>query len=275
MRTHVNEIATQSATLGANRLPTSELWKNCPFFDLKCGTRDGFADFIDFTEGVTHATNVAAAASALPNGMCAFTGATAGSGIATLATIPTGVISLANATDNETTVLSLLGGKNQAGQLIFEAGKKVWFETRVKVSTIADSKFGVFVGMAEEALAVTVGILAAAGTLTDKDLVGFWRVEGDGDKLDLVFNTAGGGGITTLAADAVTLAADTWVKLMIYCDGTTVFFYADGVLLSSVALTATNFPNGEEMALYFAMTMAATEAGTVGIDWVKYAELRG
>jgi hypothetical protein len=119
-----------------------------------------------------------------------------------------------------------------------------------------------------------VGVIAAAGTLTDKDLVGFWRLEGDGDKLDLVHNTAGGGGISTLAADAVTLVADTWIKLGVYCDGTTVYFYANGVLVNSVALTATNFPDGEEMALYFAITMAASEAMTASIDWIKVAEQR-
>jgi hypothetical protein len=270
----IQDMGATTTLANASRMPTASLWANCPWDAINRGEVDGVTFWTDFVEGATQAANIAAAASVLPNGMAAFTGATAGSGIATLATTPYGVVQLQNATDNETTCLMALGGRNQAGNIVFEAGKRVWFETRVKTGNVTDSKYGFFIGFGEEALCATVAIVAAAGTLTDKDLIGFWRVEGDGDKLDLVHNTASGGGVTVLTADAVTVVADTWIDLGMYCDGTTVYFYANGVAVGSVALAAANVPDGEEVALYFAMTNAATEAATLSVDWIKVAEQR-
>lgn len=255
------------------RMPSAAIWEDCPWDEIQAGKCDGFALFEDFLGGFTQATNVAASASTLPSPWAAFTANDAGHTVDQEVDEPYGTVTLNMAADNLTTTLVGLG-KGNAGQLVLEAGKRAWFEARVKTSTITDSKNGLFVGLGEEGLAVTVGVIAAAGTLTDKDLVGFWRLEGDGDKFDVVYKTAGGNGTIVLEADAVTLVADTYVNVGIKCNGTTVYFYANNTLIDSVALDAADFPNGEELCVYIASTAAATEAGDHTVDWVKIAQER-
>lgn len=270
----------QTVSAAPSRMPTASLWKNCPWEEIASGRRDGIVMFDDFTGNFSQETNQAAGVSVttkksiVHGGWSAFTDNDAGNTVTQNASAPYGVVELNVAADNFQTTLAWGGNAAAAGQIVFEAGKKVWFETRVKINSVTDSKSGAFVGFGEEALCVATGILADAGTLTDKDLIGFHRLEADGDKLDIIHNTASGGGVTSLATDAITLVADTYVKLGIYCDGTTVYFYADGTQVASVALTATNVPDGEEMVLYYSIGGLAVEASTLSADWVKIAQER-
>ena len=74
--------------------------------------------------------------------------------------------------------------------------------------------------------------------------------------------------------DEATLEATTWTKLGIYCDGSTVTFFKDGVALATTTTTATaDFPDGEEMAFYLQnMCGAAGTVGTVTLDWLRIAQ---
>lgn len=265
----------ETTTLGnASRMPSAAIWGNCPWSAIASGELDGHAVFEDFLGNFVQANNVAAAASTLPSPFAAFTGATAGGTISQPADAPIGVAALNNTTNDETTCL-VLGGKGLAGQWVFEAGKSLWFEARIKINTIADTKMGLFCGFGEEGLCVTVGICAADDTLTDKDLIGFFHVAGDGDMLDTVYKTAGGAGTQTHTADAVTLVADTYVKVGITCDGTSIRFYKDGVQIgAALALSAAEVPDGEEMCFYLAMTSSGGDDIVSSIDWVKIAQLR-
>lgn len=269
------DIGANSAPANADRMPTAALWANCPWAEILEGRVDGHVLFEDFLGNFVQAANVAASATTLPSPFAAFTGATAGGTVAQPTDEPYGVLQLNNTTDNETTCVAV-GGKQLAGQWILQAGKRLWAETRVKLNTVSDTKLGAFIGFGEEGLCVTVGICAADDTLTDKDLVGFFHNAADGDQLDLVHNTASGGGVTTLEGDALAtaLAADTYTKLGIYCDGTTIFFYQDGTLLNSVALSATNVPDGEELCFYFAMTSSGGDDIVMEVDWLKLAQQR-
>jgi hypothetical protein len=280
MQQHIQEVlhrypASTVAALTNTRATSSAIWNTCPFSQIAVGEIDGTALFEDFTGSFVQANNVAASATTLPSPFAAFTGATAGGTISQPADEPYGVADLNQTTDDETTCL-VLGGKGLAGQFVLEAGKKLWAEARVKISDIGDTKLGAFIGFAEEGLAATVAICEADDTLSDKDYVGFWHNAADGDKLDVVYNTAGGGGGSTHTADAVTLVADTYVNLGLYCDGTSIYFYQNGTQIGdAIALTATNVPNGEELCFYFAITSSGGDTVLASIDWLKIAQLRG
>jgi hypothetical protein len=261
-------------------MPSTELWRNCPWKEIEAGEVDGHVHFCDFIEGMT-VTNgkVIADAMALgtvPAGWIAQTGATAGSNITTATDAPFGVIKLESTTDNEGVIISYGGGYNTAGSFVFSAGKRLWMEARVKRSVITDSKINLFVGFAEEALCVDGSLITTSDAMADKDYVGFQGVFADGDKFDTVYNTASGA-VTpaNVAADAVTVAADTWLKIGLYCDGTTVYFWSDGAQLAdSVALSATEFPINEEMAFYIGIMLGHGDTNSISVDWVKIAQQR-
>jgi hypothetical protein len=254
------------------RGPSGKMWQTCPWDRIARDPSIGHAYFTDFLGNFALAANQAV--TLLDEGVCGWTGATAGT-ITMDAGAPTGVVKLFTTTDNEDTGISILGGKNTAGQLVFASNKKLWVEARVKFSNITDSKFGVFVGLAEEALASTAGVVANTGAMVDKDYVGFHRLEADGDAMDAVYNTAlGSTSPVTHLADAATLVADTWIKLGIYCDGSYVYYFVNGQKVGDpVALSATDFPDGEEMAFYIAQQAAHADDAITSVDWVRIAQL--
>jgi hypothetical protein len=144
----------------------------------------------------------------------------------------------------------------------------VIFEAAFKVSTIADTKFGLYCGLIEAiTLSATVPI-AAAGTLADRNLVGFHRLEGDGDYLDTVYK-ADGVTQVTVGADAQVLVADTVIKAgFIYnpSDSYKLRYFGNGVELANTAGTyagytvpsalGTDFPNDVTLGMCFAILNA-------------------
>ena len=155
----------------------------------------------------------------------------------------------------------------------------LFFEARIKTSTIADTKHGFFLGMIDSsALSATVPI-AAAGTLADENFVGFHRLEGDGDYVDTVYK-ADGVTQVTVKADAKVLVADTWIKLGMRYDAKNyrLTFFADGVALNDyVTITSTagtDFPNDVRLGLVFAVLNAtASTPGSSTIDWIRCAQI--
>jgi hypothetical protein len=279
---HLKELNKLAAVGGnrtaSSRMPSAGIWRNCPYFELQNGLKDGHAVFNDFTTGhYTQAANVAASATTIRDGgMAAFTGATAGGTVGPSLAAPYGVVELKNTTDGEATVLQLAGNGNIAGQFVFEAGKKTWMEARIKVANITTNEHGVALVFGEEGLTTATGVITAADALADKDLVGFHYTAAATTAIGTYHNTAGGGGISTIDATAGVLAADTFTKLGLYSDGTTVKFFQDGVLLdTTVLVAATNFPDGEEMALYFALVTGSGGGDcTASIDWFRAAQER-
>jgi hypothetical protein len=225
--------------------------------------------FCDFNGNLVLANNQTA--TLLDQGVMGFTGATEGSTISQLATDPNGAVVLATTTDNESVGISCLGGNNAAAQFVLTSGKKAWFEARIKTVNITDAKYGLFCGFAEEGLLAEGGLLDDADALADKDYIGFVRIAADGDKLDTVHRKATGAAVV-VKADAVTVAANTYIKVGFYCDGTTVTFYADGVALADTcALATATVPTAEEMAFYFILNAAHGDDCSATIDWVRIA----
>lgn len=85
-------------------------------------------------------------------------------------------------------------------------------EVVLQTSIIDDTEHGFFVGLMDNTAATATSPIAAAGTLANVNFVGFHRLEGDGDKLDLVYKADG---VTQVSqfTDAITLVAATDVRL--------------------------------------------------------------
>lgn len=254
------------------------LWGDCPIQDYAIG-RDGYFVFDDFVQFPTAGTITTVAAT---GNYMAF--ASTGGNVVDNAESG-GVLALYSDDDNE-------GASLRSAQLPFKISgitgsktKKLWFEAKIKTSTIADTKHGIFVGLIDNAtLSATVPI-AANGTLADQNFVGFHRLEGDGDVMDVVYKANGVTQVTS-KEDAVTLVADTWkrVGFKFDPDANTITFYDDGtpiVLTTAVgasvlgATAGTDFPNDVQLGLVMAVLNATgTTPGEADIDWWACAQAR-
>lgn len=178
-----------------------------------------------------------------------------------------------------------MGLRSQLVPYKFARGNKhfVW-ELVLEDSTITDTKHGFFVGLQDNTAITATSPIAAAGTLADVNFVGFHRLEGDGDKLDLVYKADGVTQVTTLA-DAVTLAADTEVRLaMTYrqepdfdTSNNFVFrWWANNLPIASgykqiPSAAGTDFPN--DVAMGFIATLLNATGSTPGSLTVKRARM--
>lgn len=259
----------------AGRGPSPLLWADCPVLDYTLNPQLGSHVFDDLHSGIAVAANssVAVAAALGTTGQfAAFT--LTGTAISTKATDVGGVVDLTVTTDEDADCrIAYPQNIEQAGMFKFAAGKKLWLEARIKVDNVTDAKQNLFFGFMEEARMATGELIAVAGGATaDVDYVAFRQDEADGDAFQTHYNTTGGGH-TVLAAAAGTITINTFHKLGIYCDGTTVTFYIDGVALAdTVNISAANFPDGEEMGVYFGIVAASATTIVSSIDWLRVAQ---
>lgn len=259
-----NPSFTQSTDRGYspglwNDAPSIQALRNNPtlgwFFDLDCGA-------------FRTAANVNAAEAYWAQGCKVF-----GSDGAVIAAADErgGAITLSSDGDNEGVSI---------GQMIYpfqidRALGKVWFECRLKTSTIADTKHGFFVGLIDSsALSATVPI-AANGTLADENFVGFHRLEGDGDYVDTVYK-ADGVTQVTVASDAQVLVADTYIKLGFKFDPSdnVLRFFVNGTQLTTTktipTADGTDFPNDVRLGFVFALLNATgTTPGSTTISMAR------
>lgn len=151
-------------------------------------------------------------------------------------------------------------------------------EARLRTSTIADTKHGIFFGVIEDVAATATIPITAAGALADKNLIGFHRLEGDGDYFDCV-SKADGQTAVTHQADAQVIVADTYVKLGLRYEASigTLFWYGNGVQLASEYIDPTAggsttygyFPNDINLGWILSVLNAtASTPGTTTPDWV-------
>ena len=244
--------------------PSPALWADVPILDTILDPNQGFMFFDDF---IAPPVILGAGAQAVWGGNYRFfadTGTTAAQGAAL-----GGTITFGSDDDNEG---ASIGMNNPSWQIDRGQGKLV-FEARIKSSTITDTKHGFFLGLIDgSALSATVPI-AADGTIADANLVGFHRLEGDGDYVDTIYK-ANGVTAVTVKADAQELEADTWIKLGFVYNKSNykLTFYANGVALADTktipTADGTDFPNDVRLSPVFAaLNATGTTPGTVSMDW--------
>ena len=184
-----------------------------------------------------------------------------------------GILELTPVTGSNNEVYMQLGELNTETFVEFTgaSGKEVWLEFEVASDDITSSAAGFFVGLADEAANAGNFIADAGDDFGDDDIVGFWVAEANEDTIVFVYQTTGSAFVQdTLQA----IAANTYYTLGIHFDGaTTVSVYVDGTALTTVATTATGFPDTEELSPMIAIKNGAQDR-KIFIDWVKLVSER-
>ncbi len=257
------------------------IWNSCPWYELASGTKDGFAYFDDLLGKNIQAANVAAASTTLVDPWCAFTDATAGNTIAAVVPTDTGIaadevggLKIAGTTTQEGAVVGLHTALNTSGPIGAPiATNKIWWEARLKISSITTQEVTLFVGLlpaAKLATPVTTVFATAGSVMAAIDHLGFMKIAAGTTAIKTVH---GNGTATVLNATAGTFAADTYTKLGMLWDGANVTFFQDGVALATqLALGATQFPAGANYAWHMAfMVGSGASDDTATLDWVRIA----
>jgi hypothetical protein len=257
-----------SGLLDTSRGPSQSIWGDCPLLEIINGVTDGVIHFDDFLSGPRVPAGAEGAAG-LYRGFADTGGLVADGGEIG------GTLVMSSDGDNE-------GASFRMSCSPFQIGRgqgKLWFEARVKTDTITDTKNGIFVGLMADNVLTAVLPITATGTIADINIVGFHRLEGDGDQFDTIYK-ADGVTQVTVQADAAVIVADTYVKLgMVFDPKTNVLaFYRNGVRLATTytvpAAAGTDFPNDVRLGFVIAVLNAtATTPGNVEIDWVRIAQL--
>ena len=257
------------------RKPSDTVWKQCPWAAIQNGNVNGVTFFEDFESfPITPPTTEG------NWGRLAMFSSTGGTAANNSATDVGGVLAIGSDGDNEGASFRTVS----TPFLISRDYSDLWFEIRLKTSTIADTKHGIFVGLIENVAFTATVPIAAAGTLTDNNFVGFHRLEGDGDYFDTVYK-ADTVTQVTVQSDACLLVADTFTKLGMRFTKTNdlggafiLSFYQDGVRLSThkqiPSSAGTDFPNDVSLGIGVAVLNATgTTPGTTAIDWIKAAQI--
>lgn len=286
MPVHGIDVRGNLGSAITDRKPSPNIWHDCPWEDLMSGRENGvyfWDDFMSFVK--TPATTEGNWAA--EHGYAQFSGT---GGVITAGTGMGGEIVIGSDDDNEGVALRTLATPFK----IIRTGKKFWFETRCKLSTIGNTTFEFFIGLMEDAvLTATVPITATAATLADQNLVGFYRTETTGAAVATTYKANGVTAVTVAAAEIVPVA-DTYMKLGMVFDplpdglmsdstlaGTNKYilsFYLNNLRLASTkqipTAAGTDFPNDVGLGLVLAVRNAAgSSPGTATIDWWKAAQL--
>ena len=261
----------------AGRAPSGKLWGDCPILELEKLTQgvDGrhlFDDFIN-TPILDPASNLGKYASYIDTGNT----------IRQLATERNGVLRiLTDATDNDEAWITTGGNTGVLGVISNTAGddKPLWFGARIRKAAVADNESGTFIGLAEEGLAAA-DTITDGGALADKDFIGFFQPETDGDGVDFVWRKAGQA-VQTLIPDVAILVAATFVNLGFKFDPMAppdrrIKVFVNNVEQSTYGtaaqIAAATFPNGEELAMLFGLKNGAGNARSIDCDWWRFGQV--
>lgn len=299
-----------SRNLSANtdRGPTSAIWGDCPIIGIGEDPSQGFGFFDDFTM-TGHGPS--ATGGALTQSQGQWSSYIYQGGLYSDGATEGGSGTIGCDGDNEGFALSSgVGSFRLVTTSTLALNQKLWFEARVKTSTIATSKHDIFLGLYSPFLSSSLPASATPIQTTDDTLtaagnaIGFQRKGSVGTDFSAVYQLASTTtvyptNLTTLTATAGrTLAADTFVKLGFLFDpqapvrrvssastGQTagamkrplVRFFVDGVELAAF-LTSDNlggaaFPTGFMAPMFAVMNQTGSSPGTSTIDWIRCFQL--
>lgn len=276
------------ATTGesSRRGPSASIWADCPVLAIIEDPGKGvhfFDEFLCSYDGADTSVarvgpyeTIQESAGSLAGGLVTASGAR---GVQDL---------VAGTTADGDVVLTLGGGAPFIISSTASLARKLWFEARFKISTIANDVSSFFIGLAEEDRAAAAGLFQAAqgatvdSALADIDMLGFWRPDADGDGLSVAYGKASATA-QELISDAKTLVADTWTKVGFVFDPAApttkrIKFFIDGVeqstYVTAALLAASTFPDGEEMTMVAGITNDdGTNASTLSLDWWRIAQV--
>lgn len=270
------------------------IWADCPWEAIKEGSVSGVWIEDDFTsQNITAATTEGNFTAGI--GYSQFTSS---NGTITAGTGQGGELVLGSSSGSDNDAMSFR--TLQAPFLFQRTAGPLWFEARIKMSSIADTISEIFLGFMENtSLTAIKPITTTAARLADLNLLGFYRTESDGDAIATVYKANGtptSTTHTTVAAAEIVPVADTYLKLGIkYSPAEDPFvhdpnrtggnrylvtFYKDNLRLASyVQLVAdsaagTSFPNDIGLGLVLCQRYAAGSIQpTTTIDKWRCAQL--
>jgi len=236
-----------------------------PAFELQPAKYFGlFDDFINISGVTDLAANddffLAHAASGLCGATWDVTLGGSGSPTATLVnTIPGGAVALLAGTADDD--IGRMFAPNHMYTLDASNPRKVWFETRLKVTDASDNGF--FAGLASTG-GEAVDTAFVAGGL---DSALGWQVI-DGQASVLLSSIAASSDTETVTASSTSLGDDTFVTLSIYFDGVTAHYYINGTFSHS---SSTNLPlDGEAMFPHLEFVQQTNDNDKLTVDYVRY-----
>jgi len=267
-----------AAENGRRRSPN--LWGECPIPQILEDSGVGYHFFDDFLAAYDFATNTAVT-NVGPYEI--FTGN--GPSLAGAVNLPGGAQTIISGASADVTAILTLGGG--APFMISDTSgedRKLWFEARIKISSVTDAdQAPFFIGFAEEDRSAANGIFADAGGdlgfTTTIDLIGFGRFDNDGDSLSFIYQK---GGQTCQDVLQIALAADTWIKVGFLYDPTApaakrIKVYANNLeqstYVTAANIAAATFPDAEELTLIMGMQNDSTTTNTLSVDWWRAAQL--
>ena len=163
--------------------------------------------------------------------------------------------------------------------------KELVFECCLRQVNITTAKAGWFVGLMEGGLATDT--IADAGTIADKDLVGFFKLEASTNEVGFVYRKAGQA-LQTKVAIVGTAPALTWVRLGFRFDSvrktitpwygtgdntTTKFAPVASGVITAANIAAATFPDSEYMAPIFGLKNAHADDFYIDIRSAACAQL--
>lgn len=264
------------------RGPSPALWGDCDWVSMREDPTRGVTEFQDFiTGGLITAPTTHAALVGLP--ISGFSSSASqisyDNAVYTTSTNAAGVISLAETTTRESTSI-----RSDVTPFRLSANfGKLWFEARIKISTVATNEMSFFVGLFEdETLTVDVPVIAAGADthlVADKNMVGFKKPVADTTTFDAMYRADGQSAV--VVHDGLgTLAADTWIKLGFKfdpADANKLYYYVDNERQSTAVTvpdnTGTTFPADVALGWVIGMSVGtAASDNTLKCDWIRIAQ---
>lgn len=155
----------------------------------------------------------------------------------------------------------------------------LWFEARVKTSTITTDQQAFFIGLMDTTPQTAIVPLTATGAIADINCVGFHKPEANTTAFDTSYK-ANGVTAVEVNSDVGTLAVDTYIKLGMKFDtgNNLLSFYINGELQTTQKAipddTGTDFPADVTLAPVCAILAATADTETLTMDWWKCVQLR-
>lgn len=267
----VKAIRSNKGSAGGAGLSPA-IWDDCPLVGIMCDPTIGWMVSDDFTDVGLPGTITMATSWAGIGRYLVFGGA--GATITPDNALGGGLTLSLTDIDQAVSIVT----KQNPFQITSGAGD-LWFEARVKFSTITANEQAWFVGLTSIITQSATVPLTATGALADVNLVGFHKPEANTTKFDASYK-ADGVTAVEVNSDIGALAVDTYVKLGMKFStaNNRLEFYVNGVKQANGKTipnaTGTDFPADVPMAPTFALLAATNDTETATIDWWKIAQLR-
>lgn len=264
---HDVDAARHSSGKLITRGPSPSLWEKyrCPWLEAICNPTLGLGVFDDFD--------------CMPIELTKYTiDVSDDKASVTQVALPYGVTRLELTGDVDEELFVHYGSVACTHAHIDSGEGKVWFETRIRSSSIANG-VSWFIGLGT-ALAAGDDVYQQGNAahcelvVNGLDFVGFSVLGDDGDAVRAIYKTAGAAVTEAVAAVPLlsstgTIVADRWHKLGFYFDGLSVLkWFFDGVEYgTTVAETATNFPDNTGLCFVAGAKLKTSQALSLDIDW--------